>query len=509
MPKLSKLFKHRLINYLLLIYIFFVPLWPKLPFLSIDYTYIAVRYEDLFVGILVLVFLVELLRGRLKLKDNPLLKPIITYWLVVFISFLVGFYLLGTVKTFSLGFLNSARRVEYMIVFFIAFAALENKQQLLFYLKTIFLVLGLVSLYGIGQKFLGWPAVQTMNPHYAKGLLLTLDANARISSTFGGHYDLAAYLVVLFPLVLAVFAISKKPKYFLLFAISLLTLILTASRVSYIAYAASVGMFLFLIRRYKLLIAVIILTVLLTPLSENLTKRIKRTFREEYVWYNPQTKDAIVPREIRADDLPPGDLVVSKDNTERLVVPKVSKKEIQLVKNQIREQVIKEANKAGKKLTEAETQALVNDVFNKLQPVKSIVTDISFATRLQVEWPRAVAAFVRNPLLGTGPSSITEATDNDFLRNLGETGILGFGLLFFSVLKINYLFWERVKTLSEKSKILFLGVIFGTFGLLINALYIDVFEASKVAFFIWFFWGLMLKFTTFKKIEIEAVAVKI
>ncbi len=509
MLKLSKLFKYRLINWLVFLYIFFIPLWPKLPFQTVGYTYIAIRYEDLFVALLVLVFLFELVRGKVKLKDNPLFKPIVFYWLVVFVSFLFGFYILRTIKTLELGFLNSARRVEYMIVFFIAFATLQKKEQFLLYLKSIFLVLALVSLYGIGQKFFGWPAVQTMNPHYAKGLLLTLDANARISSTFGGHYDLAAYLVVLFPLVLAAFAVSGKVHYFLLFAISLLALILTASRVSYIAYAVSAGAFLLFIRRPKLLLAVILLTVLLTPLSENLTKRIKRTFREEYVWYNPQTGSAIVPREIRADDLPPGDLVVSKKETEVLPPQKISSKEAQLVKNQIRDKIVEEAAKTGKKLTEAEIQVLVNDVFNKLQPAKSVVTDISFATRLQVEWPRAVMAFIKNPLSGTGPSSITEATDNFLSRALGETGILGFTAFFFIIAKLQFLFWTAARRLSEKGRILFLGVIFGVAGLLINALYIDVFEASKIAFFIWFLWGLMLKLTTFNKREIETVAAKI
>jgi len=189
MKKLTDWFKKanlRLIHYVLLLYIFFIPLWPKLPFKTVSYTYIAIRYEDLFVVLIVLVFLYELIRGRVKLFKNPLWVWITLYWVEIFISFLVGFYIFKSIITLQLGFLNAARRVEYMIVFFIAFAALENKQQFLLYLRSIVLVFFMVSVYGLGQKFFGWPAVQTMNPAYSKGFILILDGNSRISSTFGG-----------------------------------------------------------------------------------------------------------------------------------------------------------------------------------------------------------------------------------------------------------------------------------------------------------------------------------
>src|SRR3989304_2628946 len=147
MKKLTDWFKKanlRLIHYVLLLYIFFIPLWPKLPFKTVSYTYIAIRYEDLFVVLIVLVFLYELIRGRVKLFKNPLWVWITLYWVEIFISFLVGFYIFKSIITLQLGFLNAARRVEYMIVFFIAFAALENKQQFLLYLRSIVLVFFMV-----------------------------------------------------------------------------------------------------------------------------------------------------------------------------------------------------------------------------------------------------------------------------------------------------------------------------------------------------------------------------
>ena len=81
-----------LLQILVLGYIYLIPIWPKLPFKNINYTYIAVRYEDLYVALLVAVFILGLLFRKIKLHNSPFLKLIPFYWLVVIISALVGFY---------------------------------------------------------------------------------------------------------------------------------------------------------------------------------------------------------------------------------------------------------------------------------------------------------------------------------------------------------------------------------------------------------------------------------
>jgi len=40
---------------------------------------------------------------------------------------------------------------------------------------------------------------------------------------------------------------------------------------------------------------------------------------------------------------------------------------------------------------------------------------------------------------------------------------------------------------------------------MINAVYIDVFEASKIAFFIWCLWGIYAKALEFKNTDIDSV----
>lgn len=505
------------LQFLILFYIFFIPIWPKLPVKTIEYTYIAIRWEDLFMVFFSLVFFIQLIFKKISLRKNPLLVMIILYWVVVFVSYLLGFYYFRTVKTLELGFLNAARRVEYMIVFGIAFAALKNRNQFWFFLKSILFVVFIVAAYGIGQKFLGWPAVQTMNPHYSKGYLLVLDANARISSTFGGHYDFAAYLIFFIPLVLSFFVYTKKKWYFLVFSIMVLSLVLTASRVTYVTYFASVIPFLLFVKKPKLLIAAIILILLFTPLSENLTKRINRTFRQEKIWYNPITGNTVLPRDMSPNDLPAGDYligqriptpqavgVVTADQTTRTTneIKKqlnITDDDVFKIKKQIREQIADEARKSGKVLPEEEVSKIVDATFVNLRPVQAILPDISIATRLQVEWPRAYKAFLMNPLTGLGPSSITEATDNDFLRALGETGILGFSLLYGIIIRIAWIVFQRARTIEKEEKIVLMGMVFGTWALLVNALMIDVLEASKIALTVWLVWGLFIKYSQFRK----------
>jgi len=501
-PLFKSLFplKLNLLQFLVLIYIYFIPIWPKLPLVDIEYTYVFIRYEDLFVALVVFVFFLGLIFRKIKIQNNIFLKLIPAYWLVAIISALVGLYYFKTIPHLQIGFLHAFRRVEYMIMFFVGMASVTKPKYLKFYLKHLMIVLLLISVYGIGQKFLGWPAIQTMNPHYSKGYLLTLDANARVSSTFGGHYDFAAFLIFVIPICLALYIAFSQKFYFLIFTAALLALILTASRASYIAYWLTVPLFLLCQKKFKLLTVVILLTIVLTPLSNNLTKRINRTFRQDLVWVSKDTGEAIVPRKITADDLPAGDYRISKTTGKE--GKEQTPEQIKLVKDQLRSSILKNSQASGKTLSREELERLVDQAFSKFAPVSSVLPDISFSTRLQVEWPRAINALLRNPLTGTGVGSITEATDNDYLRSLGETGLLGFGLLMAVFAKIHLFFLKGARQYKNYFKTLFLGFLFGGLALFINALYIDVFEASKVALMMWLLWGMAFRLEFFSKNEI-------
>lgn len=478
-------------------FIFLIPLLPKLPIRLIDYTYIGLRYEDLYISLFFCVFLFQLMRKKIQLQTK-FLPHFIIFWVIVFASNFVATYYLKTTRIDQLGLLHSMRRFEYMIIFFIATAIVKTKDDFFYYMRLVFFTLVIVAIYGLGQKILGWPAVQTMNPEYAKGYILTLDANARISSTFAGHYDFAAYLVFLIPLTLGFFMGENKKRYFIFFALALINLTLTASRVSYIAYIVSNLVFLVFVRKPKLLVTAAILTVVFTYLSGNLTKRLNRTFQEKKVFVNKVTGQTNVSQRITADDLPAGNISIQQV-AQKGVAATMTAQDINILKGQIQETIRKEGKKFATKQEELD---YIDQMVKNYSVVSTVLPDISVATRLQVEWPRAIKAFLKYPILGIGPSNLTEATDNDFLRTIGEFGILGFLSFFYIIFAVvKYVYFESRK-MKKNYRYLFLGLIFAIGGLLINASYIDVFEASKMAYTFWTILGIYVGTLAWKKANV-------
>jgi hypothetical protein len=120
---------------------------------------------------------------------------------------------------------------------------------------------------------------------------------------------------------------------------------------------------------------------------------------------------------------------------------------------------------------------------------------LSMAIRLDALWPQAIKGFMRSPILGSGYSTLVktsvgeftyaESTDNDYLRMLGETGILG-TLAFLAI--IYYIIKYAAINIKKDGGIitlLSLGAIGATIAMLVTATYIDIFESSKVAYVFW------------------------
>ena len=136
-----------------------------------------------------------------------------------------------------------------------------------------------------------------------------------------------------------------------------------------------------------------------------------------------------------------------------------------------------------------------------------VFEDRSTSIRFNVEWPRAIRALEKNPVLGTGYSSISLATDSDYLRVLGEVGILGtsaFLLILTGVFKTIWKFLRESNELSVNTA--YVGGFFGALvGFLINATFIDVFEASKAAIVFWTLCGIAIGLATKGRITSEKI----
>lgn len=507
-----------LLFYLSALLLIFIPLYPKLPLFDVIPGYIVrVRLEDFLVLFVFLIFLVQVFRRRAKLK-NPLLIPIIIYLGIGLLSSLSAMFITKSVPLQSIHVaklvLHFIRRIEYFSLFFIFFSSIRNRKQIKILIFVLSLVVLSLVIYGLGQKYFGWPVYSTMNREFSKGWRLILREHARVPATFAGHYDLAAFLVLILAIFLSLFLNLREKKLKIwsgvVFALSFILLMYTASRTSFISYIFGISAVAFLLAKRKgwrrgvvtwgLLMAFSFLAMFnFQDISERFSHFFKldliqnfvrnKIFRQDQQQYLVLNKDLSLV--YTPSDQPP---TVFKDDEgniwmerERELPPDVY-------------EAIPEPLMATESAGEATGAMVMRE--REYSPY-AFLFGLSAAIRFDVLWPRAMERFRMNPVLGTGYSTLTkakmtdfteaESTDNDYLRALGETGILGF-ISFFGIIGITLR--KSYRSLSKIKNNFFYaltaGIIGGTIGLLVNALYIDVFEASKVAFMFWAVTGLLM-----------------
>lgn len=523
MKKLLKLHDAYTLKILICLLLIVTALYPKLPSIHIMRTWVYIRLEDFLILATVLIWFIQLIRKKVTIPVW-IGGAIGTFWLVGLVSVLFSVAFIGPhlLHFFPhLAFLAYFRRIEYMILFFVAFSTVKSVKDIRDYLIILSLTVIGVLLYGLGQKYylflwemypkffekysFCFPSFQTGNEEFAKGLPLCLPKEARVTSTFGGHYDLAGYLVIVLPVFLAIFLSVKrwiwKFATAFLFLGSLVLLILTASRVSFGAYIVGSIATLMIYRKKWYIIPVVALSIiLLLGFSESTAKRFLSTIRISSIVTNSEgqligeattelpkelekkiSKNPVVVEQPPVQSLPQGSafigLPTQKKQTPTATSTAVVKKTL--------------SSEEARRLQLANGTLQLSTVSGNFTVKQALVYDISFTTRFQSEWPNAWAAFLRNPLIGSGYSTITLATDNDYLRALGEVGLLGF----FSFALIFIVMGITLKELAPQIKSplvrgLAFGLAGGVVGLACNAVLIDVFEASKIAENLWILLGI-------------------
>jgi len=470
------------------ILLFFIPLYPKFPLLDIQHTWVYIRLEDVLLALIASFWILQLFRRKATLK-TPLTVFILFYWLVGFASSLFALLVLRKVLPDilpQLVILHYLRRIEYIFVFFAAFSTIKGLKQVKNYLLFFGLIVALVCFYGFGQKFLGFPAFLTMNEEFAKGTPLYLGPQSRLTSTFAGHYDLAAFLVFVIAIFGSlIFGVKKnlvKLGLLLLVLASFLLLLFTSSRVSFGAYLIGVVFMLFLQKKKWLIIPVVIGSLIALSFVSGAIGRFGKTFRVENVVYDAATGQAIGAldeggEEAEMEELPLGSGYLAPPIIQ-IGVPQMA-------------QVVKIRRARIYELKTASESSQIATVSGEFLIKKAIVYDISLTTRLQGTWKRAFEAFDKSPFLGTGYSTIGLGSDSSFVRSLGEIGLIGF-LGFLSILiAFGLLLKQALAKIKDKFALSFLsGVAGGTLGLSFNALLIDVFEASKMAYVFWIILGI-------------------
>lgn len=516
----------------------FIPLYPKLPLVDIENTWVYIRAEDFIVVFVLLLWVILLIRQKITLR-TPLTLPIIIFWIIGAISTIHGVLLIFPKLTGvfpHVAFLSFLRRIEYMSLFFIAYSGVKDKRFITYAVTVLAITLLFVVGYGVGQKFYGFPAYLTMNEEFAKGIPLRLSPLSRISSTFGGHYDLAAYLVLIIPLLTSMIFGFRNwfAKFFLSVTVCLgfALLFMTVSRVSFFVLLISVVAVLFFQRKRLIILSLLLITFLFLSFSPSLVQRFGNTIKEVDVLVNSKTGEVIghvkeVPSEYLKDKIIKIKFAQSKseiDVTDEKEDAKLTSSSALIVPySQLSPFIplIVESNRpTGENLPQGTgyinlplspvtkklgqffyqktnegraTESAILNVHGDFLIKRAKAFDLSFTTRFQGEWPRAIESFERNILLGSGYSSMGLAVDNNYLRILGEVGLLGFSS-FFAIFLIVGIYIKKIlpEVDSPIVKSFILGFVAGVIGLALNAILIDVFEASKIAFLLWLLVGMTL-----------------
>lgn len=507
----------------------FIPLYPKLPlFEAIPGYIVRVRLEDIIVFGTGITWLIQALRGKINWRVTSLWL-LITYALIGLFSLISAVFLIKTIPLQLLhvgkSVLHYFRYLEYFSLVLFVFAAVKSKADAVKLLTISFLTVLALSIYGYGQKFFYWPVYSTMNREFSKGIRLYLMDHARVQSTFGGHYDLAAYLVISLPIILAL-AFSVKSKLLkvslhLLHIIGLWLLLVAAARTSYIGYLVALGILIPMLALKQptwpkkiswaitrgLGIGILMLVMILNfgqDISERLVQALEgypaanKFYHDSNIKYQDLIHQPLVALGLAQRPAPPSD-GVGVSAADQVLTP-TDTRPVSQKPSDVFTVVPETVTVATTSASGVTTTTTVNK--DRTYSDNALKYGLSAAIRFDTLWPRAIAGFWRNPLLGSGYATLTkesitqfteaESTDNNFLRTLGETGLLGFlsfyGLVVLAIMTGGWLFNTQTGWIMALGG----GFVAASVGLLLNASYIDVFASSKVAFTYWSMVGLIL-----------------
>lgn len=540
----------------------FIPLYPKIP-LSIGGELVEllpgyivrVRLEDLFILISVIIWCIQVIRKKISWK-TPLTFVVALYILGGALSTVSGIVLTKTIPAEFLhvgkSVLHLFRYIEYFSLLFITYASIKSSKHLQIVLGVIVVTMITIIIYGYGQRNLYWPVYSTMNREFSKGITLYLSEHARVQSTFGGHYDLAAYLVIMIPLVLAASYIFKniwiRFTLWIVFLSAYWLMMATASRTSYGAFFLAIGLTILLSAFYinktwqqKLLWAIkeyfiigIVSLIMLTAFGGSMYERVLQTLEPYPMIHNSYVSavNGVVDLQkqtasftlsdhdekkladlfdlLDADEPPENSL--STEEAEILVTsdtqPSTEKPSSERPSDVYVDVPIPSV--VATVSADGTVSHVVVDVDRTWSP-NALKYGLSMAIRLDTLWPRALQGFYNNPVFGSGYATLTkesaiqfteaESTDNNFLRTLGETGLFGF-ITFYGAIILSFIIAFRLyrsEQLDTMSSIFVIAFMSATAGLLVNALFIDVFASSKVALSYWTFTGIILAINTMYK----------
>lgn len=421
---------------LFFIVLIFIAIMPKINIISISGNGAGIRVEDIILALLAVYYIIVIFINKTKKIESNELKNIskifMIFLAITLISTIFG-YFQGYIKL-KLGALYFLRKIEYFLLLIVSYDIVINDMwNLKSFLKFVDIVVIFHFIYSILQ-LLG------ILGSFNRGEALSTLTQGRVSSTFNGAYELSAFLLLVMPIYLNKIIVEKKYKLKDIMCTLMIFFCILASD-----SRTSIIIFMFLIILF-------------------FTKEEKNKNKVALVW-------CIIIFLITTFSILTIDISDNLDDT-RFATINISK-------------MIRTTQDAWYH-KDFDAYVMTGKWYGSYYNVNKLSSDASFTIRVN-HWMQILDGLIRSPFIGVGASISGGSADGNYVRVLGESGILGFIFwigMYIYILKI----LRNGKNGNKIEKITRYALISMLFG----AIFIDVFEASKVMMFFWTMLGITL-----------------
>jgi len=425
---MSEALKNKIMYIISVISLIIIVYFPKINIISVSGTYVGIRIDDFLVAIFMLLFIIFNYKNLFSILKNERAKKIIGIFSIYILWCVISslFGILNGFIEFKMAFLYTLRKVECFSFIFMGYYFVKNAKN-----KRVLsnIICFSIIFHTIFMLLNHYGVIGTfINGKYVRDVI-----HYRVQSTFNGAYEFSAFLTLIEPFFVYKILNEKDKKDIFVSIISLVCIALciffSESRTSLMIY----GLILLVMPIYYLKNKIILF------IKNNKAKSIVLSIIfiiffsvGLYLIFNTNRFKSLNLSHMK------NDLIDAWD-----------KRDYNSYKDR-------------------------NISF-------TIDGDRSFIIRIS-KWFDLIDLSMKYPITGAGVSISGEALDGNYTRILCESGIIG--LILWTLFIVIILIENKHSKYKYKSI-----VIFGMFTLLLQALFIDIFEASKIMMFYYFILG--------------------
>ncbi len=499
-------------NYIILGYVAFCILIPKLPLFFINNYPTPVRAEDFLWVILVILGIYVVIHQKVSVNEVIFSKisiAILIWFFIILISTLIN------ISSNNIPFTNLlffVRFVQYVSLFYLSMLFPFTQNQFKRIIKVLILITCVVILWSLMQffGFIGGYGGGFYNYQFIHG-------TDRVFASFSGPYELAGYLLLVLPIIILSVIISStkviKAILLTIWVLGVITLGFSGARFPILVASVSILPLMFIkfsLRNMGFLILIGILTFAIPFFTSKTIIDRFSTLTISQAEYQaqliptptPTLTPTITPTQIPLPTITPTvSLIIIVEPTNKPTDSPVSENPtvtniptLTPIPTLI---FIPTISISPKLITPSPTESVKVGAINEIsKPINALLQvlaskDRSLDLRINVNWPLAWVQLSQNPFLGGGLGAVGVGLDGEYITLLGESGIIGL-VVFLSIFILIVCKLIRLRKLKyEKNGLIELALSL-LLVMLVSGFLSDNFRASKIAILFWFLIGVLI-----------------